>query len=324
VEKVFYHNDARNSDNFFGFFRRNTKVVDKNLDYIHSPYISHIFDSFLSNKQVEYKNNFTAFIYSARGCQFGCYYCARSIKYEKVSFFSAGRFYDEVEYIVKNFKIFHFFVLDDAFLFSKKRLEDFLFEFGKRKKKNPLLKNIGLFIMARAESLDKDVIQILKNINVIWIQIGLQTINPNLQHYMNRNISMDNFARAVSMLKKIKIKTFIDIISGLPYDTLEYFKKTVDFAVSLEPEAVQIKQFYFCPGTLFYLKRKEYGIETTVIKDDFNLPYVIKTIGLVNVKYHREVDKYLDYIIKEHPEISWKIVTELKYLKSKLDFFVKK
>jgi len=144
------------------FFSKKTKrkisndngkeLESPNLDHIPSPYLGHILDEFLKKKQQEKSRNFNAFIYSSRGCRFGCYYCFRSVKFEKVRFFSVKRFYDEVEYLNLNFGIFKFIVLDDTFLFSKNRLKEFYVEFKKRKSKNHILDKTEFFIMVRPES----------------------------------------------------------------------------------------------------------------------------------------------------------------------------
>ena len=293
---------------------------DMTLDFIPSPYLSSVLDKFLRGKQKEFGNNFTAFIYSSRGCRFGCYYCARSVKFEKVRLFSVRRFYDEVEYVYKHFGITHFMILDDAFLFSKIRLREFLAEFMKRKNKDDHLGNIRFFIMARIESFDEEVVEILKKINVVWIQIGLQTIKPDLQKYMNRAVSLEKFEKISGLLRERGINQYIDIILGLPNDSAEYFKKTLDFAVNLKPTAVQIKQFYFCPGTLFDQRREEFGIEIDNINSDVNLPCISRTKG-IGRDYYMETDKYIKLTMKNHPEISWKVVTSERHFKATISFY---
>lgn len=280
------------------------------LDHIPSPYLAHIFDDFLAEKQKRRGNNFRAFLYSSRGCRFGCYYCSRSVKFEKTRFFSAGRFYDELEYLFSNFAISRFFVLDDAFLFSRERLALFVGEFEKRKALNPGLASIRIYAMARSESLDEKTILLLPKMNIKWIQVGLQTINPDITHYMNRKIPTEDFQRVTSDLKKAGIKLHLDIISGLPLDNIEHFKKTVDFAVSLAPARIQLKQFYLNPGTKFYFDREKYGIETENIERDLHVPYVISTAGGVNEDYHQQADEYLRKKTADNPHLGWRIATK--------------
>ncbi len=313
IPGVIYDYDKEETARFIDFHGSPEDAGEKNLDdYLPSPYLTHALDDFLSkNNKKSKKQNLAGFIYSSLGCRFGCYYCARSVKFEKVRFFSAKRFYDEIEYLNSNFKISLFFILDDAFVFSKKRLEEFSLEFEKRKEKLSNLANIRLFIMSRIELLDEEIIKLLKGLNVVFIQIGLQTTNPNLQLYMNRNDSTNKFTEVSLLLKRHGIKLFLDIIVGLPGDSIDYFKKTLDFAIKLSPQVMQVKQLYLNSGTLFYAKQKEYGIKTSYAgTEDFSVPFVTESIGNVNKEYFKGAYGYTVDVIKKHPEISWRLLMQ--------------
>lgn len=290
---------------------KDRKEDDKYLDKIPSPYLSGILDNMLDRKKEETGRGFTCFLQSARGCPFGCYYCPRSVKFKKVRCFSAKRFYDEVEYLVSRFGFFRFFVIDDTFLFSKERLRDFQREFKIRKAKNKKLENLHFFIMTRVEILDEEAIEILRNLGVVEVQVGLQTVNPKLQYYMNRKVKMEKFSVMAEKLEEKGIKLFMDIIGGLPGDSVEWFKKTVDFTLSLRPNRVQIKQLFFTSGTLFSRQKEKFGIKTQ--KNDFKFaePLVVAADG-INEEYNAEVYDYAEKKLKEHPETEWLISSERK------------
>lgn len=293
------------------FSGKNKKPERSDLDYLPSPYLTHVMDGFLRKKQEESPGGFDAFICSSRGCRFGCYYCFRSVKFEKVRFFSVKRFYDEVEYLNSNFGMFKFIVLDDDFIFSKNRLREFYTEFEKRKSANPVLDKNRFFIMARPESLiDEEIIELLVQINVAWVQAGLQTVNPALQKYMNREFPIDKFKHIADLLKKHGIKLFLDIIAGLPNDDIDHLKKTLDYAIGLDPQEIQIKQFFLNPETLFFVKKEDYQIEIEDKKRDFEAPYVLETIGGLGEEYHKEAHAYILENIKKNPQIKWRFLSK--------------
>jgi len=290
------------------------------LDHIPSPYLGGFFDDYLSSEMRKNDNDFTAFLYSSRGCKFGCFYCFRSIKYEQFRFFSAKRFYDEIEYIYKKFGIGRFFVLDDAFVFSKERIERFIEEYDKRKEKTDL-DNIRLFVCARPEQLDEEMLQLLRKINVVWIQVGLQTVNPGLQNYMLRSNEMKKFQEIALIAKNNNIKLLVDVILGLPYDTIDFFKKTIDFAISLGPRTIQVKQLYHCPGTRFFAEKKKYGLVPENMEKDFFLPYVKEAAGL-DRSYYKEAFDYLMEKAESNKGMRWKIMTREGILISKDSNFI--
>lgn len=285
------------------------------LDHIPSPYLEHVFDDFLRSKQHQTQGTFRGFLSSSRGCQFSCFYCARSVKFEKVRYFSAKRFYDEMEYLVDNFRIMRFFVLDDAFLCSKKRLSELRQEYEKRKELNPALKYVSLFVMARPETIDEEVVDYLSLLRVNYLQIGLQTINPALGVYMGRGKKVDiaYFQKVNEWLSTRNIRLHLDVILGLPGDTVEMFKATLNFATSLTPYSLQLKQLYINPYTLFHVNSKDYGIvadsKRKASDADFDAPYVIEATG-IDEDYFRETNEFIIEQIDEHPDIRWKYLSK--------------
>lgn len=177
-------------------------IVENDLDKLPSPYLSGVFDNFLLKKQIDFGGTFRSYVYSSRGCPFGCYYCFRSVKYERVRFFSVERFYDEIEYLNENFGIKKFFIIDDAFATTPERMRKFADEFNERKRGNPALENISFDAMLRPETISPETISLLKQLNITWAQIGLQTVNPRLQKYITRKMPVSRFAEIARWLKK--------------------------------------------------------------------------------------------------------------------------
>ena len=279
------------------------------LDRIPSPYLNHVFDNFIQMHQVKYRNTFRAFLVSSRGCRFGCYYCFRSVRFERVRYFSAKRFYDEMEYLLNTFGVHRFFVLDDAFLYSKQRLNEFSQEFRSRKDNNPKLKKAGLFIMARPETIDEDVVKLLSELQVECVQIGLQTINPELQQYMHRKIKTEYFQDISAWLRAANIQLWLDVVVGLPGDSIGMLKETMKYALSLGPASMQVKQFYLNPNTLFALQKEKYGIQTEQQERDFDTPYVTSANG-IDERYFQQAHDFIMQQIQLNPQIVWKYIAK--------------
>lgn len=281
-----------------------------NLDSIPSPYLEHVFDNYIQTQQLQWKNSFQAFLVSSRGCSFGCFYCFRSVKFEKVRYFSPKRFYDELEYLFNNFKVCRFFVLDDAFLYSKQRLREFEKEFKRRLAENSDLReaNLSIMLMARPETIDREVVEILDKIKVRCIQIGLQTVNPDLQHYMKRTVDVVYFEQIREWLREQNIELHLDIIMGLPGDSIEWLRETIRYALFLDPSFLQVKQLYLNPNTLFQVEQLKYAIEVGQVERNFEVPFVIKANGVDN-RYFEDADNFIMQQIRANPQIQWKYIS---------------
>lgn len=285
---------------------------ERGLDHVPSPYLSGVLDEHLARSQALRDGLFRAFLSSSRGCQFSCQYCSRSVKFEKVRYFSAQRFYDEIAYLHGKFGICRFFVLDDAFLCSKKRLAELTEEFERRVAEEPALAGIALHVMARPESIDEDVIDAMARLRVVYLQIGLQTINPALQHYMGRPIDVDVFREIRLWLHRRRIALQLDVIQGFPHDSVEWMNATVRYATSLRPYSIQLKQLYLNPFTMFDVRKDELGIVIDGYREvhdaDFDAPYVIGAAGLEPDYYERTRD-FIRREIEATPHIRWKYLS---------------
>jgi len=166
--------------------------------------------------------------------------------------------------------------------------------------------------MSRIETLDSaQTIDFLKKLNVIKIQIGLQTINPKLDFYMRRKEGTTlKLGPIKRWLDEANILCSIDVIAGLPKDTLKYFKETLDFAVSLNPSLIQIKQLYLNPNTFFYFHQKDFGIRAENFLDKkLVAPLVVQGEG-IGKEYYQGAFDYSKKSTNKNLEIGFKIIFE--------------
>ncbi len=78
--------------------------------------------------------------------------------------------------------------------------------------------------------------------------IGLQDCDPIVQRAINRVQSDAETARVVHMLRELGVKSLnLDLIYGLPYQTIDCVRRTVDFAVSLAPDRLAVFGYAHVP-----------------------------------------------------------------------------
>lgn len=240
--------------------------VFDNLDELPSPYLTGVLDDFLrENPQQQ------VFMSTTRGCPFSCHFCSRSVKFSKVRGFSLERAVDELEYIAGK-GIPAVFMIDDCFIVSRRRFREFVDLFDQRFQENGL-KKPDLYIMCRPEFLTDELLDLMPKANIVWVQIGLQAIHQDSRYLMGSGASQDDYKRIAEKLFQMGILLQLDVIVGLPNDTLEYFKKTFDFALTLRPSNLQIKQLYRNPNTLFDLHPEKYGLRTEARNHFFHVPF---------------------------------------------------
>ncbi|MBS0274704.1 MAG: oxygen-independent coproporphyrinogen III oxidase [Proteobacteria bacterium] len=69
--------------------------------------------------------------------------------------------------------------------------------------------------------------------------IGLQDSDPTVQRAINRIQSNEETARVVTMLRNSGIASInLDLVYGLPHQNIERFRRTAEFALSLDPDRI--------------------------------------------------------------------------------------
>lgn len=239
------------------------------------------------------------------GCTNRCKYCFRGIKHETISYSPVLESIQELKYLFKR-GVKNIFIIDDNFIADGKYLDSFAYHYRKAFKKT----GPELHIMARPEQLSPRNILTLKKINTAFVQVGIQSINKDLDWIYDRKISQEQIKKNILNLKKAGIKkVWTDLIIGLPGDDYTHFRRSIKFCLSLKPYAVQVKQLYMNPLTPFKRDQNRLELSVSKKKDDFRVPFVTgnKTYSPKDIK---KSFQYCLHMAKKKPEIKWKIVSQ--------------
>ena len=222
------------------------RIPIKDLNQIPSPYLM----GFIDLDRYE-----TACIETYRGCIFNCAYCAYGTR--PLGYFSPERVFEELRFIAKKGeRVVH--ILDSDF-YSRNFYEicDKLLHLKSEHKTK--LKFITEF---NIQNLNEERIDLIAACNFKWVDMGLQSIHPQTLRNVNRApVDMERFIHVIEMLKKRDIECGVGIILGLPRDTLDDFKETVDFLRHHKiPFSHQVLQLF--PGTKLWRQAEKFGIQS--------------------------------------------------------------
>ena len=100
-------------------------------------------------------------------------------------------------------------------------------------------------------SLDK--IKLLKQYGVNRISIGVQTVNQKHLKFLNRNHTKEEIIDLVNLLKKYDFNINVDLIYGLPNQTLQELEEDLDFILSLDVNHISTYSLIIEPHTKIYI-----------------------------------------------------------------------
>lgn len=110
----------------------------------------------------------------------------------------------------------------------------------------------ALFIGTRPDCLPEPVLQLLSRLSAIkpvYIELGLQTAKETSARSFNRGYDNSVFEKAVHALADLKIPVIVHCILGLPFETMEDMKQTVDYVCSLPVHGIKLQLLHILKGT---------------------------------------------------------------------------
>jgi len=211
------------------------RALVKRLDGIPSPYLGGILEpSFLNS----------VFLETVRGCPYRCAYCYYHKSYPRVRTFPLDRINAELYWVLKR-GAKDVTVIDPCFA-RRPHLRELL-------EMMAAVNSGGQFRVQcelNAEDLDGDLVKLLARAGVNSVEVGLQTTNPTALDLIHRRFSPGDFLTGVRLLREAGIRAVVDIIVGLPGDTLDDVKRSVDFLVASEAfDDLNLYPLSILPGT---------------------------------------------------------------------------
>lgn len=180
----------------------------------------------------------------SRGCPYSCSYCYESKGDKKVRTYPLERLVMELEYFVKK-GIERVFVLDPTYNANKKRALEILKLIKQR------APNIHFNFEVRSELLDRELVAAFSDIPCS-LQIGLQSSNPQALVAVGRPSDLKQFSKKIALLNEAGVVFGLDVMYGLPCDTLATFRDSLDYALSLYPNNLELFRLSVLPGTTLY------------------------------------------------------------------------
>lgn len=203
-----------------------------NLDTIPSPYLTGLIDTH-ANPGILWQ--------LSRGCSFTCDFCFDSRGTHGVRHFSLERLKSELRHFIDT-GVNQIFVLDSTFNLNPERAKKLL----KIIKKSA--SNIHFHFEVRNEFIDKEMAKLFSEITCS-LQIGLQSADREVLRLVGRSFDQADFTAKVGLLNESGAVFGFDLIYGLPGDTLVGFRHTLDYALSLYPNHLDIFPLAVLPGT---------------------------------------------------------------------------
>jgi len=189
----------------------------------------------------------------SRGCGFSCDFCFDSRDRHGVRRFSLARVEAELRHFATT-GINQVFVLDSTFNQDLQRAKKVL-RLIKR-----IAPHIHFHFEVRSEFIDRELAELFAGITCS-LQIGLQSADPQVLKSVGRSFKRADFVNRTMLLNETGAVFGFDLMYGLPGDTLAGFRDSLDFALGLYPNHLDIFPLAILPGTALAARADAIGLK---------------------------------------------------------------
>lgn len=132
-----------------------------------------------------------------------------------------------------------------------------------------------LSIATRPDCLEPEVLNLLeelRQIKPVWIELGLQTIHPDTARLIRRGYELPVFEQAVSSLRDRNIDVIVHVIIGLPGETESMITDTVRYLAAMDIQGIKFQLLHVLRHT---------DLAALYEKEPFRLPSMDEYIRII-------------------------------------------
>ena len=252
-------------------YKRDMDVTRYNVPFLLHPYIA---------------------LYSTRGCPAQCTFCLwpQTLSGHAWRKRSTDDVAAELKWAKQNFpEVKEFFFDDDTFNIQKVRTIELCEK----------LKPLGITWSCTSRvTTDYDTLKAMKEAGCRLLIVGFESGDPQILKNIKKGATVERARAFAKDCNDLGLVVHGDFILGLPGETKESIRNTIDFAKSLDVETIQVSIAHAYPGTEFYEYAKVNGFITNERMEDggghqmAHIEYPGLPVDYVMEMVHRFYDEY--------------------------------
>ncbi|OQY14612.1 MAG: hypothetical protein B6I30_00090 [Desulfobacteraceae bacterium 4572_187] len=198
-------------------------------------------------------------IQASRGCPFGCIFCAwPQIIYGNRQYRTRDPMdvVDEFEWLVKNWGFKSVYFDDDTFNIGKARVQKICEGLKARRIETPWA------AMCRADTMTPEMLEIMVASGLHAVKYGVETAHQGILKTSGKRLNIEKVKKTILRTHELGVKTHLTFMFGLPGETRETARQTIELALDLNPESVQFSIATPFPGSIFFDSLEKQGLIT--------------------------------------------------------------
>jgi anaerobic magnesium-protoporphyrin IX monomethyl ester cyclase len=327
TELVHYLEEGKSLHDVLGIsHKENGKIFhnpDRPVEDINNfpPYPFHLIDVEKCLYNTEYGSRVINYV-TSYGCPFGCTFCEVGTVYKRRWFgMDATRIVDDLEKLVKNYKIDGVAIHDNNFFVNKKRVRRFCEEIIRRELR------IRWYAYGQTKQLsnyDEDLWRLMKESGLHGILVGAESGLQEMLDFINKGTTVEDTISFARKCQEYGVKGVFSFFIGLPWypDDIDETKKQIEkefkYTIPLIDRIISMDRRHrillFCytpyPGSQLYYRSLRCGLNPPEVFEGWSTYLLEKTITPWMPQICRLIEQLTTYIFFFTDLESYSWVTE--------------
>ncbi|SVC86883.1 uncharacterized protein METZ01_LOCUS339737, partial [marine metagenome] len=191
-----------------------------------------------------------AVIAGSKGCVARCTFCHRWDK--GIRYIPAPIVMERIDFLIKKYNVGFIIFSDENFGTDRKWLSQFIEEIKKR----DILWRVGGM---RVNTINPETIKKMKDAGGVYMQFGMESGSQKMLDIMEKVTKVEQNYNVIKWLAENNLSTVVQLIIGMPGETPETIRETIDFASYVveqspdnDPNGFSINFAQALPGTPLY------------------------------------------------------------------------
>lgn len=232
--------------------RNEREILVDNLDIFPMPALD-LFDMERYFPPVYIRGRNIAHLLTSRGCPFQCTFCETKLTFGRsFRYHSTARVLRELEELIeRGYDGFQFY--DDIFTANKDRVAELCQAIIDRGWK------IHWMCYTRTNTVSEEMLALMRRAGCYMISYGVESADNDLLRVIKKNITVDQQRKGIQLTREAGIQVTATFMLGLPTETPEQSRKTLDFAIDsgIDYAIFGLTEPY--PGTELWVDALKYG-----------------------------------------------------------------
>jgi radical SAM superfamily enzyme YgiQ (UPF0313 family) len=210
----------------------------------------HCFDS------LEKRSPYAA-LYTSLGCPYSCLFCCINALFGApgLRMRNPRLVVEEITELVTRYGVRHLKFIDEMFVLHEPHymgIADLLCQRGL---------DLNIWAYARVDSVNPANLDAMKRAGINWLALGIESADPEVRDGATKRMRTHDIASVVRTIKNAGIHVMGNFIFGLPDDTLDSMRRTLELAFDLQCEYVNMYCAMAYPGSALFAQALKNGWE---------------------------------------------------------------